>query len=398
MRERGNIWARRLDYWCGIPLAYACGCLRRVARLPYLKRPHNTHPPRKERVALLCLGAIGDVLLLSALVRGLHEQCPHCHLTLITSTANAAAVPLLEGIDAHAAFNATNFMGLMGMAGFLRRGNFDILLDSSQWARAGAVISALSGAQVTVGFATPGQYRGNAYTICVPHSARIHETENFLNLGRALWPTLQGTPALAPPRSPSATASAALPAFVQDGAYIVLHMWASGLRKEIKEWPAAYWAELCQRLTDAGYAVILSGANADAPATQAFMNTYFADAKHDRLVSLAGKTRLNTLHWIVSRARAVVSVNTGVMHLAALAGAPTLGLHGATNPVRWRPVGPKTCALLPRQGAMAYLNLGFEYPHCVASSLPFLPVQDVVDVLCQWGIRAFPRSLYIDTP
>ena len=82
-----------------------------------------------------------------------------------------------------------------------------------------------------------------------------------------------------------------------------------------------------------------------------------------------------------SRATAVVSVNTGTMHLAALAGAPTVGLHGPTNPLRWGPVGRHVRALLPHKGPYAYLNLGFEYPRPHTSCLDSLPVEDVVDAL-----------------
>ena len=97
--------------------------------------------------------------------------------------------------------------------------------------------------------------------------------------------------------------------------------------------------------------------------------------------SLAGRTSLPGLAWLLSRADAVVSVNTGIMHLAALAGAPTVGLHGATNPRRWGPVGPRCVSLLPRAGRCAYLDLGFEYPADAEPALQHLPVEDVLAAL-----------------
>lgn len=372
MGERGNRLARRLDRLCGIPLANVCGWAR---RLWYAAGRRNS--PHAGRMAVLCFGAIGDLLLLSTLINGLRGQCPDCHITLITSTANAGAVPLLEGVDAHRAFRVADVLGLLR---YLRRERFDILFDSTQWARLGALASALSAARCTVGFATPGQYRGGGYDARVPHRANIHEAENFINLGRALWPQMQGAPSLRPPRAPDTSVRAALPFAPEAGCHVVLHMWAAGIHKEVKEWPAAHWAALCTRLADAGHTVLFTGARGDAPATEAFMQTWFPGGR-ENVFSLAGVTDLATLHWILHHARAVVSVNTGVMHLAALAGAPTVGLHGATNPLRWGPVGPRTCALLPHEGAMAYLNLGFEYPKGVQSSLPHLPVEDVVEAL-----------------
>jgi ADP-heptose:LPS heptosyltransferase len=33
------------------------------------------------------------------------------------------------------------------------------------------------------------------------------------------------------------------------------------------------------------------------------------------------------------------------MHLAAMQGIPTIGLHGPSNPLRWGPAGERVCAL-----------------------------------------------------
>ena len=74
------------------------------------------------------------------------------------------------------------------------------------------------------------------------------------------------------------------------------------------------------------------------------------------------------------------------MHLAALAGAPTVGLHGPTNPLRWGPVGRHVRALLPHKGPYAYLNLGFEYPRPFKPCLDSLPVEDVADALHSLGL------------
>lgn len=102
---------------------------------------------------------------------------------------------------------------------------------------------------------------------------------------------------------------------------------------------------------------------------------------------MAGRVTLVELAAMFERAAAVVSVNTGVMHLASLAGAPTAGLHGATNPLRWGPVGEKAVSILPRSGRMAYLNLGFEYPPHVENAMANLVVEDVIEALNRLGVR-----------
>jgi ADP-heptose:LPS heptosyltransferase len=57
----------------------------------------------------------------------------------------------------------------------------------------------------------------------------------------------------------------------------------------------------------------------------------------------------------------VVSVNTGVMHLAALVGARTVSLEGPVPVRRWGPVGARVRSVESALPNCGYLHLGFEY-------------------------------------
>ena len=374
MGERGSSLKRLLDLCAGIPLA-ACSSVLRVGK--------GGMPEREpQRVGFICLGAIGDLLLLSALISALRTRLPHAQFVLLTSRANASTVSLIPGIDSSASFAVTE---ISAMAAWLREQRLDVLIDSTQWARLGAVLCNLSNARTTVGFDTPGQCRAFGYSYTVQHRNDRHEVENFLELGRALFPGLLGAPNLLLPQSapddlppelcgrlePSGDVGDALPRRV------FLHMWPSGTNAWLKEWPADNWDALARTLGDKGFEVYLTGAPADAPRNDAFLRAH----PQCSAISLAGRTSLSGLAWLFSRASAVVSVNTGTMHLAAIAGAPTVGLHGPTNPLRWGPVGRHVRALLPHKGPYAYLNLGFEYPRPHTPCLDSLPVEDVVDAL-----------------
>ena len=56
-----------------------------------------------------------------------------------------------------------------------------------------------------------------------------------------------------------------------------------------------------------------------------------------------------------------MSVNTGVMHLAAAVGAPTIALNGPTSATRWGPIGANVVCVDSELPGCGYLNLGFEY-------------------------------------
>lgn len=364
--ERGNRLLRGADRWLGIPLTAPAACWRKLSHA-------SSFSGKPEKIGIFCPGAVGDLLLLSALTDALRSRFPDCRLELLASEANAGALPLNPHVEVRKAWPLGRPDKILA---YIRASKYDVFIDSSQWARLGNLLANLSGAAVTIGFATKGQFRSLGYDHLCQHSADLHEIENFLNLGRTLWPEIAGSPSVAVPRK---TPQAPL------GPVIYCHMWpAPGRGRTFKEWPPEYWASLIDRLLSSGYAVRLTGSGEDRPACEDFIKRHFPAVPG--VESIAGCTTWTELAVLFSEANAVVSVNTGAMHLAAMAGAPTIGLHGATNPKRWGPVGPAAISLLPAAGDFSYLNLGFEYPRKARPAMHHLKVEAVLDALREFGI------------
>ena len=375
--ERGNASLRLLDYWAGIPLAAVAGGLRRVEGL--LRRPRRSENPHT--IGVICLGAIGDLLLATGLLGGLRSAFPEARIEIVATRSNAAVFPLLRPDYATRAFPVRDVSGILG---HVRRSRYDMLIDTSQWARLGALLAALSGAGTTVGFSTERQYRHYGYDRVVPHSALCHEADNFLALGSALVPGMRCDPEIVIPEQPSDTCP-----LLPDGPVVFLHMWPAGVQAHLKEWPGACWVDLARALHASGHAIVLTGGTEDRGRTETFLAECLPDAikSSGRVVSVAGQMSLPDLAFCFSRAAAVVSVNTGVMHLAALCGVPLAALHGPTNPLRWGPLGGHSRALLPEAGDRAYLNLGFEYPEGAENVMHTLPVSRVLEALRDMGVR-----------
>jgi ADP-heptose:LPS heptosyltransferase len=133
----------------------------------------------------------------------------------------------------------------------------------------------------------------------------------------------------------------------------------------------------------------LSGAEKDRLANEKFIASFLEKDIQQKTKNMAGLLSLEKLAWFLKygNVAAVVSVNTGIMHLAALLDVPTVGLHGPTNPLRWGPLGQNSVALLPKEGKFAYLNLGFEYPPGTENVLRYISVGDVCIALSGFGIR-----------
>lgn len=110
-----------------------------------------------------------------------------------------------------------------------------------------------------------------------------------------------------------------------------------------KEWRAERFAELARRLTGKGG--ILPGARLavfSAPDERARALQSLASVPENRRIDLAGKLDLLTAHACLARCDFFVGNDSGLMHLAAAAGTPTLGLFGPSRPEHYAPWGPST--------------------------------------------------------
>jgi heptosyltransferase-2 len=99
-----------------------------------------------------------------------------------------------------------------------------------------------------------------------------------------------------------------------------------------KNWPAACFAALVEGARMGGDWLLVQG-----PADQ-------ASARQLRPLAgavLASDLPPRTLGAILARAGAYVGNDSGVSHLAAAWGAPTVALFGPTDPALWAPLGPQ---------------------------------------------------------
>lgn len=340
--KRGKRSNRVLDYWLGTPLLNVLASMHR----------RGVPPGRVEHLGVMCSPALGDTLLFSGALQDVRSAFPKARITHVCMRQNRAAAEIIPGADRRVEVRLTQPLETIHR---LRAERFDVLLDFTSWQRLTAFYTLMSGATYTVGFETPGQHRSRAYDQAVLHREDQHEVQNFRALlhGCGLQPVDTGhTPAIhveAPQEVP----------FAKERDVVALHLWASGQRSWLREWPEDRWVELARRLARAETLFAITGAPSDLPRMQPFVTRMRAAGL--RCEPFASPDGFRTLTAVLQRTRLVVSVNTGVMHLAAIAGARVIAINGPNRNGRWGPVGPRAVGVEAPGEGCGYLHLGFNF-------------------------------------
>ena len=106
---------------------------------------------------------------------------------------------------------------------------------------------------------------------------------------------------------------------------------APGAAHATKRWPLAHWIALADRLRAAGYRpVVLGGPEDRGLAQQLAEGGGGGRGRGGQIESAAGEFSLQETGALLARARALVSGDTGVMHMATGVGTPVVALFGPT--------------------------------------------------------------------
>jgi heptosyltransferase-2 len=110
-----------------------------------------------------------------------------------------------------------------------------------------------------------------------------------------------------------------------------------------KRWPAAYYAELGREYLARGWQVVLYGSSNDKPVTAEIAR---ACADAGPCFDLAGHTQLSEAVDMLSLSAAVVSNDSGLMHIAAALSRPLVVVYGATSPGFTPPLNSNSAVLV----------------------------------------------------
>ncbi len=362
-------------------------------------------PPVADRVLILRLGAMGDVIRTLPAVGAIRSLYPGAHLSWLVEPASAGVVDASGLVDETLIFPRADLMEALrevdglsfarGLGGFLRtlrQRRFELTVDFHGLLKSG-LIARLSGAPVRLGFAAPAAREFSslfANRIVALPTAPLSRFDRNAALVRALAPgvVIPERPLLKPSALAEARLTARLRASGRErGSGFALVHPGSSAGAHYKRYAPEAWASVAKHLSARGIEVwVAAGPN-----------------RHERNLSeqivrlaegaviLAPETRsFDDLLALQARAGVIIACDSGPLHAASLAGTPVVQLLGPTHPIENEPWRASPARRLHVPLACSPCRRGCADPACMRA-IPSEAVADTArDLLASLGIAGPP--------
>ena len=299
----------------------------------------------RQRVLVLQMKRIGDLLLTAPALAALRQAFPKAEIELVADSVGMELAPCLPGVTGVLPYRR-GFPNAMTWAA-VTCGEWDLCLDFTGSDRS-ALMTRLSGAEQRAGYEKfSNGLRRRAYTQLCDASVRERHTVDFhLDLvasvvGREESHPAQGPTLLNLPVAAVEKVDRQLLAAKAGAPIAVIH---PGTARREKFWPADRWVEVVDTLGQLGFQTVMTGTGTGLEAGDVAQIRAQVRAP---LLDLTGQLSLVETAAVVARSQIALGVDSMAMHLAALLGRPQVVLFGPTNPFHWRPRHDRALVLVP---------------------------------------------------
>jgi ADP-heptose:LPS heptosyltransferase len=290
-----------------------------------------------QKILVIKLSALGDFVLALAAMKRIRLAHPKAHISLLTTApfeALAKASPYFTAV--HTDGRPEGFAQWMALRRRLRGANYDRVYDLQTSARSNRIFQLMR--------PKPPAWSGIAVGCSMPHKNRLRNQMHTLErqadqlMYAGIWPDAPTGEGAAPPPDLSwvlATAPGERPPTlgVKQRPYVMFVPGGSAHRPE-KRWPVEKYGELARILYGRGLDIVVIGGPQEAVLAQAIQRQV------PRSRDLTGRTDFARIAVLGAKAALAIGNDTGPLHLAAAAGAPTVVLFSsASDPALSAPRG-----------------------------------------------------------
>jgi ADP-heptose:LPS heptosyltransferase len=319
-----------------------------------LARPFRRRrkPAKPERILLLRLERIGDLLMALPGIAAVRRAAPSATIDLVVGSWNeqlARAIPSVNNIETldagwltrenteatKGSKDAKTNGGLLSMlrraAGWRHR-HYDLAINFEPDIRSNLLL-ATAGPSWTAGYSSAGG--GSLLDEALEYDPTAHTSDNARRLVATVFGAVldeTAGPLLAIPGDAYRRGQAMLGTSARPR--VAMHI--SGGRP-VKQWDPQRFGDVAKRLVATrGATIVLTGSPADRPLVEPVLATL----PRRSVVDAANGLDLLTLAAVLSESDLCITGDTGPMHLAFAVGLPIVAVFGPSEPRRYAPRGP----------------------------------------------------------
>jgi lipopolysaccharide heptosyltransferase II len=290
----------------------------------------NIDRSRIQKILIIKLRAIGDVVLSTIVIRNLRLAFPDAQIDFLKEKPSRDIIEGNPDINNVLVFDGKKQNGF-GLIWNVRQSNYDLVIDLFGNPRS-ALVTYFSGAQYRVGYRFG--WREKCYNIVVePRGGEVHNTSFNIDALKALDIEVTDYKIRIPVDDNDE--KLAFRFWIESGlndSFVVALNAAGGWYT--KRWGIPKYAELADMIAEQHQAKILllwgPGERDDAERLATLMSSKAV---------LIPETTLKQLAAILQRCFLMITNDSGPMHIAAAVGTPTVAIFGPTNPMLQGPYG-----------------------------------------------------------
>lgn len=293
-------------------------------------------PPQK--ILLIRLSAIGDILLATPLLRALRTQFPEARLDFVVKAEFADVLRHHPAIDTLYELNTKNgWPELQALGRRLREMRYDVVFDIHKNFRSRYLAYVAKPQQLF-------QYHKHVVRRWLLVHTKINLMRSVPPIYRRYWAAAM--PLGVPPLSPLAGGRWSELFWREQEEReadfaILAHNWEAGLPLIglapgagyfTKRWPAEYFGQLAANIIRRNrQVVILGGAQEIALAKQIEQTVESIMGRREKIINLTGALSLLGSAATIKRCQLLVANDSGLMHVAEAVGTPLLAVFGSTT-------------------------------------------------------------------
>lgn len=293
-----------------------------------------------DRLVVISPNWLGDAVMALPAIFDLRRHYASAHLTIAARPSVAPMFSMVKGIDAVIALpGGGGWRALTGWRDDVRvlsRGEFDaaVLLPNSY-----ATAFITSRANIPERWGYDADARARLLTKAIPKpNGEVHQRAYYQALTTALGIETGPPYATVTPDPDQARDLLREIGLDTDEPFVVFAPGAAYGRA--KQWLPERFAELAhQIIVERGWSVVMVGAAVDRPTCDDIARRLpKTGTRINRLIDFCGKSDIPSLAGMLQQARAVVSNDSGAMHLAGAVGTRVIAIFGPTNERRTAPL------------------------------------------------------------